>query len=179
MFRLNRNKQKNNRNSLIEDAFLVFSENLGLFRFVSKQFCLFQFFRYRFETPKQTKIFVFGFTKQIVTQPKQILFRFVSIRTEIFFCLFRGHPCKESIATLHPFGPIEGHKWFSRFPANRFAFISFGNIQFLPPHAFEISRSCRIKPHIKKPLAGLGFQHHHYPVSTKASLYLPHRGQKE
>jgi len=26
----------------------------GLFRFVSKQFCLFRLFRYRFETPKQT-----------------------------------------------------------------------------------------------------------------------------
>jgi hypothetical protein len=31
-----------------------FSENLGLFRFVSKQ-CLFQLFRYRVETPKQTE----------------------------------------------------------------------------------------------------------------------------
>jgi hypothetical protein len=40
-------------------------ENLfGLFRFVSKQFCLFWLFRYRFETPKKPKYFVFGFTKQ-------------------------------------------------------------------------------------------------------------------
>jgi len=37
-------------------------ENLfGLFRFVSKQFCLFRLFRYRFETPKQTEIFYFWF----------------------------------------------------------------------------------------------------------------------
>jgi hypothetical protein len=49
-------------------------------------------FRYRFETPKQTEIFSFGFTKQTETNAKQILFWFVSARTEIYFCLFRGHP---------------------------------------------------------------------------------------
>jgi hypothetical protein len=49
-------------------------------------------FRYRFETPKQTKIFYFGFTKQTETNAKQILFWLVSVRTEIYFCLFRGHP---------------------------------------------------------------------------------------
>jgi hypothetical protein len=38
------------------------------------------------------KILVFGFTKQTETNAKQILFRFVSVRTEIYFCLFRGHP---------------------------------------------------------------------------------------
>ncbi len=32
----------------------------------------------RFATPKQTKIFIFGFTKQTETQPKQILFRLIS-----------------------------------------------------------------------------------------------------
>jgi hypothetical protein len=30
--------------------------------------------------------------KQTETNAKQILFRFVSVRTEIYFCLFRGHP---------------------------------------------------------------------------------------
>ncbi len=65
----------------------------GLFRFVTKQFCVFQLFRYRFETPYQTKIFfVFGYTKQTETNAKQILFRFVSVRIKIYFCLFRGHP---------------------------------------------------------------------------------------
>ncbi len=55
-----------------------------LFWFVSKQFCLFRLFRYRFETPKQTEIFSFWFHE---TNPKQILFRFVSVRTKIFlFC---------------------------------------------------------------------------------------------
>jgi hypothetical protein len=38
------------------------------------------------------KLLVFGFTKQTETNAKQILFRFVSFRTKIYFCLFRGHP---------------------------------------------------------------------------------------
>ncbi len=38
------------------------------------------------------KFLVFGFTKQTETNAKQILFRFVSVQTEINFCLFRGHP---------------------------------------------------------------------------------------
>ncbi len=38
------------------------------------------------------KFSVFGFTKQTETNAKQILFRFVSVRTENYFCLFRGHP---------------------------------------------------------------------------------------
>ncbi len=45
----------------------------------------------------------------------------------------------EFIATLPPFGPIEGHKWFLQISSqwesqtNRSAFISYGKIQFLPP----------------------------------------------
>ncbi len=62
-FRLKRNKQKTNQNSLIVSIFRYFSENLGLFRFASKQFCLFQMFRYRFEIPKQTEIFCCWFHK--------------------------------------------------------------------------------------------------------------------
>ncbi len=61
MFRSNRNKQKTNRNSLIQSIFWYFSDYLGLFRFDSKQFCLFRLFRYRFETPKQTENFSFWF----------------------------------------------------------------------------------------------------------------------
>ncbi len=38
------------------------------------------------------KIFFFGFTKQTETNAKQILFRFVSVRTENIFFSFRGHP---------------------------------------------------------------------------------------
>ncbi len=49
---------------------LIFTENVGFsgffrffsfFRFVTKQFCLFRLFRYRFETPKQTEIFCIWF----------------------------------------------------------------------------------------------------------------------
>ncbi len=42
-------------------------------------------------------------------------------------------------ATLSPFGPIEGHKWFDQISSqwasqkNRFALIYFCKIQFLPP----------------------------------------------
>ncbi len=76
MFRLDRNKQKTNRNSLIESIFCYFSENLGLFRFVSKQFCLFQWFRYRFEIPKQTEIFSFWFYKTNRNTSEADLFRY-------------------------------------------------------------------------------------------------------
>ena len=44
----------------------------------------------------------------------------------------------ESVAKLPPFGPIEGQKWFDQIfcqwesQKNRFEFISFGKIQFLP-----------------------------------------------
>jgi hypothetical protein len=94
MFQLNRNKQKTNRNSLIENIVWHFSENLGLFLLVSKQFCLFQLFRYRFETMKQTKTnhnFFFGFTKQTEPQLKQILVRFVSVRIKNFLFVSRTH----------------------------------------------------------------------------------------
>jgi hypothetical protein len=62
LFRLNWNKQETHPNSLKENIFGYFSDHLGLFQFVSvvtKQFCLFRLFRYRFETPKQTEIFSF------------------------------------------------------------------------------------------------------------------------
>jgi hypothetical protein len=45
----------------IESIFRYFTENSGLFQFVSKQFCLFRLFRYRFETPKQTEKNLFWF----------------------------------------------------------------------------------------------------------------------
>jgi hypothetical protein len=61
MFRLNRNKEKTHPNSVKESIFGYFSKNLGLFRFVTKQICLFRLFRYRFETPKQTEVFSFWF----------------------------------------------------------------------------------------------------------------------
>jgi hypothetical protein len=54
----------------------------------------------------------------------------------------------ESIATVPPFGPIEGHKWFDQFSSqwesqkNRFAFIYFGKIQFLPACIWNLPFSC-------------------------------------
>jgi hypothetical protein len=96
MFRLNRNSQKTNPNSLKESIFEYVSENLGLFWFVSKLFYLFRLFRIGSKHRNKPKFFVFGFTKQIEkTQSKQILFRFVSVRTDIFFfvedTLVQGH----------------------------------------------------------------------------------------
>jgi hypothetical protein len=43
---------------------------------------------------KPKKYFI-GFAKQTEKEPKQDEFRFVSVRTEIFFVLFRGHPSGE------------------------------------------------------------------------------------
>jgi hypothetical protein len=41
---------------------------------------------------KRTEKFVFWFRETNQIQPKQIEFRFVSVRTENLFCFFRGHP---------------------------------------------------------------------------------------
>ncbi len=60
----------------------IFSVCFGLFRFVLTKFCLFRLFRYLSETPKQTEKMFFDFAKQTEKQPKQIEFRFVSVRTE-------------------------------------------------------------------------------------------------
>ncbi len=90
MFWLNRNKQKTHPNSLKESIFRYFSKKLGMFRFVTKQICLFW---YRFETPKQTKFFSFWFHEKNWNKRETDL---VSVRTEIYFCLFRGHPSPAS-----------------------------------------------------------------------------------
>jgi hypothetical protein len=85
-FRLNQNKQKTHPNSLNESILWYFSENLGLFRFVLI------LVRNTETNLIRPKFFVFGFAKQTETNPKQILFRSDSVRTKIYFCLFRGHP---------------------------------------------------------------------------------------
>ena len=99
MFRLNRNKEKTHPNDLKESIFGNFSKNFGLFRFVSVCFGLlrnrsvcFGCFDIGSKHRNKPKFFLFGFTKQTETNAKQILFRIVSVRTEIYFCLFRGHP---------------------------------------------------------------------------------------
>ena len=67
----------------------IFLVCFGLFRNSSVCFGCFDIDSKHRNKPKY---FVFGFTKQTETNAKQILFRFVSVRTEIYFCLFRGHP---------------------------------------------------------------------------------------
>ncbi len=95
MFRLNRNKQKTHPNSLKESTFGYFSENLGLFqlfRFITKQFCLFRLFRYRFETPKQTEFFLFWFheTNRNKCEPKFIFVCFEDTLIPVL-CLWCVH----------------------------------------------------------------------------------------
>ncbi len=76
MFRLNRNKQKTNRNSLIETIFCIFMKIWScvcLFRFVSKQFWLFQnssdcFDCFGSKHQSKPKFFDFGLTKQTETK---------------------------------------------------------------------------------------------------------------
>ncbi len=92
MFRLNRNKQKTRPNRLKECTFGYFYENLGLFRFVMKQICLFRLFRYRFETPKQTEIFCFWFQESNRNKRKTDLVSVCFGSNRNYFCLFRGHP---------------------------------------------------------------------------------------
>jgi hypothetical protein len=101
---LNRNKQKTLPNSLKESIFGNFSKNLGLFRVVSVCFGLlrnrsvcFGCFDIGSKHRNKPNFFVFGFTKQTETNAKPILFRFVSVRTEIYFCLFRG-----TLSQAHP-----------------------------------------------------------------------------
>jgi hypothetical protein len=69
--------------------FRVVSVCFGLLR--NRSVC-FACFNIGSKHQNKPKFFVFGFTNQTETNAKQILFRFVSVRTEIYFCLFRGHP---------------------------------------------------------------------------------------
>ncbi len=63
------------------------------------------------------------------------------IKTLYYQCVLESilHPYPESVATVPPFSPIEGQKWFDQISSqwesqkNRFALIYFGKIQFLPP----------------------------------------------
>jgi hypothetical protein len=92
MFRLNRKKQKSNRNSLIWIIFGIFSGNLGLFQFFRFVLVCFEIFCFGFYT--ETESFDVSIEpKQTEDQGKQfdrehILVCFGSNR--IFFCLFRG-----------------------------------------------------------------------------------------
>ncbi len=66
-----------------------------------------------------------------------------SVAKKVCVCVGGGGGRAESIATLLPFGSIEGRKWFVQI-SNQLepvAFTSFGKTLFYPP-AFQISRSC-------------------------------------
>jgi hypothetical protein len=93
MFGANRNKQKTNRNSLIERIFWYFSENFWLFRFVSVCFETILFVlvvwiqvRNIKTSRNKQKFFVFGFMKQTETQLKQILGVSVCYSSNRIFC---------------------------------------------------------------------------------------------
>ncbi len=96
-FRLNRNKQKRNWNSLIESIFWYFLENLGLFRFVSKQFCLSRLFWYSFHETNRT--------------PDLAPVCFSSKRKNCF-CLFRGHPNGDDICKKTTFSQMKERFFF-------------------------------------------------------------------
>ncbi len=86
-----------------------FSGNLGrvsvcldLFRNSSVCFSCFDIGSTHRNKPKS---FVFVFTKQTETRPKQMLFRF----EQIFFCLFRGHPNRIQFLRIFSSGFILAH----------------------------------------------------------------------
>ncbi len=111
MFRLKQNKQITNRNSFIESIVWYFSENLGLFRFVSKQFCLFQLFQYRFKGSKTNRKFWFLVSRN---KPKQN-------RNRSWFGLFqvtsKQHQCHLQ-PLFHNISPLfvtsKQHQWHSQ-----------------------------------------------------------------
>ncbi len=70
-------------------TFRVVSVCFGLLRISS---VCFGCFNIGLDHRNKPKFFVFGFTKQTKTNAKQILFRFVSVWTKIYFCLFLEHP---------------------------------------------------------------------------------------
>ncbi len=72
--------------------FRVVSVFLVCFGLLRNRSVCFGFFDIGSKHRNKPKFLIFGFTKQTETNTKQILFQFVSVRTEIYFCLFRGHP---------------------------------------------------------------------------------------
>ncbi len=104
MFRLNQNKQKTYPNSLKESIFGYFFRKfrvvLVCFGLLRNRSVCFGCFDIGSKHRNKLKFLVFGFTKQTETNAKQILFLFVSVRTEFHFCLFRGHPSHDRNRSL-------------------------------------------------------------------------------
>ncbi len=67
----------------------------------------------------------------------------------------------ESVATLPPFSPIEGQKWFDQISIqwesqkNRFALTYFGKIQFLPPCIWNLPFMSTASGFVVKFIAGV------------------------
>jgi hypothetical protein len=107
MCRLYRIKQKTHPNSMKESIFGYFSENLGLFRFVSVSYETFllvsvvSIYVRNSETNRNLLLLVSR------NKPKQILFRFLTNRNRSCFSLFRferiffrGHPSSVDRSSL-------------------------------------------------------------------------------
>jgi hypothetical protein len=94
MFRLNRAEDppKQFKKEYIWVFFRKFRVVSVCFGFLRNSSVCFGCFDIGSKQRNKPKLFVLGFTIQTETNAKQILFRFVSVRTEIYFCLFRGHP---------------------------------------------------------------------------------------
>jgi hypothetical protein len=79
-----------------------------LFQFVTKQYCLFRFFRYRFETPKQTETnrnkpkFLF-----VISQNKPETDRFVLVRTGKFIFVRFEDTLPITALRMHHVGKLE------------------------------------------------------------------------
>ncbi len=112
--------------------------------------------------------------KNKITKKKKFMtiYSFVTTGQCILFSVVLNPPptshhlsyLSELIATLPPFGPIEGHKWFFQISSqwesqeDQFAFISFGKIQFLPPCIWYLPyRLCSLNYHC---IAGAGLHIH-------------------
>jgi hypothetical protein len=89
-FGLNREKNEQFRRPPNRQGFLeIFSVCFGLFQEYSVFFGCFDSDPKHRNKPKQKKMY-FGFEKQTKKQPKQIEFRFVSVRTEKKFDCFKA-----------------------------------------------------------------------------------------
>ena len=94
------------------------------------------------------KYFIFGFTKQTETKAKQILFRFVSVRTENYFCLFRGHPSSipASVGTVESEGRQMKQCWIlydqkEKNPPKKY-YINISRGHYLPCNTYCLVLAC-------------------------------------
>ncbi len=113
----------------------IFQKIQGCFSLLRNRSVCFGCFDIGSKHRNKPKFFVFGFTNQTETNAKQILFRFVSVRTEICFCLFRGHPTSGRPAPSPPpaSAPCRGCR--TRTPAHQATAAS-------PPMVIQIFSTC-------------------------------------